>query len=54
MVRAEGDLAIGQLATDERGAYDGSIVLPSAVPLGEYDIQARTAGDGRCGIGFSR
>ncbi len=52
--RSQGDLAIGQLATDERGAYDGAIVLPAAVPLGEYDMQARTLGDSRCGIGFSR
>ena len=49
-----GDLVIGQLATDERGAYDGAIVLPAVVPLGDYDIQARTLGDGRCGLGFSR
>jgi hypothetical protein len=52
--RQQGDVAIGQLATDERGAYDGAIVLPSAVPLGDYDVQARTLGDTRCGIGFSR
>ena len=52
--RTQGDLAIGQLATDERGAYDGAIVLPAAVPLGDYDVQARTLGDGRCGVGFSR
>jgi len=24
------------------------------VPLGEYDMQARTLGDSRCGVGFSR
>lgn len=52
--RQQGDVAIGQLATDERGAYDGSIVLPSAVPLGDYDVQARTLGDNRCGTGASR
>jgi hypothetical protein len=52
--RAQGDVAIGELATDERGAYDGAIVLPAAVPLGDYDVQARTLGDSRCGIGFSR
>ena len=52
--RTQGDLAIGQLATDERGAYDGAIVMPAAVPLGEYDMQARTLGDARCGVGFSR
>ena len=50
----QGDLAIGQLATDDKGTYDGAIVLPSAVPLGDYDIQARTPGDGRCGNGASR
>ena len=52
--RQQGNVAIGQLATDERGAYDGAIVLPSAVPLGDYDVQARTLGDKRCGSGFSR
>lgn len=52
--RAQGAVPIGQLATDERGAYDGAIVLPAAVPLGEYDVQARTLGDGRCGMGFSK
>jgi hypothetical protein len=52
--RQQGTVAIGQLATDERGAYDGAIVLPSAVPLGDYDVQARTLGDKRCGVGFSK
>lgn len=52
--RAQGEVSIGQLATDERGAYDGSLVLPSAVPLGDYDVQARTVGDNRCGMGLSR
>jgi len=52
--RGQGDIVIGQLATDERGAYDGAIVLPSAVALGEYEVRARTWGDGRCGTGSSR
>ena len=52
--RQQGDVTVGQLATDERGAYDGAIVLPAAVPLGDYDMQARTPGDNRCGTGFSR
>lgn len=52
--RQQGNVTIGQLATDERGAYDGAIVLPSAVPLGDYDVQARTLGDKRCGGGYSR
>jgi hypothetical protein len=52
--RARGEVIIGQLATDERGAFDGALVLPSAVPLGDYDMQARTLGDKRCGLGLSR
>jgi hypothetical protein len=52
--RAQGDIVIGQLATDERGAYDGALVLPAAVPLGDYDILARTQGDSRCGGGVTR
>lgn len=44
-----GELVVGQLATDGRGVYDGSLVLPITVPLGEYELHARTAGDARCG-----
>lgn len=49
-----GEIVIGQLATDERGAYDGSIVVPSAVPLGDYEVHASTAGDARCGRGGTK
>ena len=49
-----GDIAIGTLATDERGNYDGAIVVPSNVPLGDYDAFARTYGDARCGRGQSK
>ena len=52
--RQHGDTPIGQLATDDKGTFDGSIVLPSVVPLGEYEVRARTFGDQRCGVGFSR
>lgn len=52
--RQHGDTSIGQLATDQRGTYDGAIVLPSAVPLGDYEVHARTFGDSRCGVGYSR
>ena len=45
---------LGLLATDERGNYDGAIVLPHALPLGEYDVVARTLGDARCGPGQTR
>lgn len=48
------EIPLGLLATDERGNYDGAIVLPPTVPLGEYDVTARTLGDARCGRGSTR
>lgn len=45
---------IGTLATDARGAYEGALVVPQSVPLGDYDIVARTPGDARCGSGGVR
>jgi hypothetical protein len=47
------EVPVGALATDDKGAYDGSIVLPAAMTLGEYEIVARTRGDARCGAGVS-
>lgn len=52
--RGAGDLPVGSLATDERGHYEGSLVLPSSVPLGDYEVHARTLGDSRCGRGQTR
>jgi hypothetical protein len=49
--RAHGDIPVGVLATDERGNYDGALVLPANVPLGDYEVHARTLGDARCGKG---
>jgi len=50
----QGDVPVGVLATDERGNYDGALVLPSSVPLGDYEAHARTLGDARCGRGQTR
>jgi transglutaminase-like putative cysteine protease len=52
--RQAGDVPIGVVATDDKGAYDGAIVLPSTLPLGDYDVAARTFGDARCGRGVTR
>ena len=52
--RSQGDIPVGVLATDERGRYAGALVLPSSVPLGDYEAHARTLGDGRCGRGQTR
>ncbi len=39
---------LGTLATDDDGAFEGAVV-PSAVPLGDYEVTAETRGDSRCG-----
>jgi hypothetical protein len=39
---------LGTLATDDNGVFEGTVV-PSGVPLGDYDVTADTRGDARCG-----
>jgi hypothetical protein len=51
--RTSRELILGSLATGEDGHYEGSLVVPSGIPLGDYDVIARTAGDARCGAGVS-
>ncbi len=48
------EFPVGALATDAAGRYEGTVVLPRALPLGSYELIARTAGDTRCGKGQSR
>ncbi len=43
------EVQVGSLATDAQGAYAGSLVVPSSVPVGDYDVIARTSGNMRCG-----
>jgi hypothetical protein len=45
---------IGTVATDDKGAFTAAIVLPSTVPLGDYQVVARTDGDSQCGPGASQ
>lgn len=52
--RTSGDIPVGVLATDERGNYDGALVLPATVPLGDYEVSARTLGDAHCGRGQTK
>lgn len=52
--RQIGEIPVGVLATDERGNYDGALVLPASVPLGDYEAKARTLGDTRCGKGQTK
>ncbi len=49
-----GDSLLGQLATDERGAFDGIVRMPTGLDLGDYELRARTPGGARCGTGGTR
>jgi hypothetical protein len=42
---------IGSLSTDERGVYQGAVVLPRDLPIGDHDLSVLTAGSRRCGPG---
>jgi hypothetical protein len=45
---------IGSLSTNERGEYDGSVVIPYELSLGEYELTLRTPGGARCAAGGSK
>ncbi len=45
---------LGTLVTTDEGRYDGRVVVPFAVPPGEYDVRASTPGNLACGQGQSR
>jgi hypothetical protein len=40
---------VGSLSTDDRGSYDGAVVIPRDFALGDYDLSVGTPGDPRCG-----
>ena len=42
---------LGTLATGEDGTFAGALIVPSGVPLGDYEIVARSPGDLRCSAG---
>jgi hypothetical protein len=44
---------LGTLATGDDGGFDGGIVVRNEIPLGDYDVRAKTPGDARCGSGAS-
>jgi hypothetical protein len=50
---ADEERDIGSLSTDERGVYDGSVVVPPDLPTGDYELFVRTPGGGACGSGVS-
>jgi transglutaminase-like putative cysteine protease len=44
---------LGKVATGDDGHFSDDIVVSTDVPLGEYEVVARTAGDAHCGAGRS-
>ena len=45
---------VGSLSTDERGIYDGAVVIPRDFAVGEYDLVVVTPGDAHCTAGQSK
>lgn len=41
-------IVLGSLATDDQGAFDGALTLPSDAPLGDYDVAAKATVAGGC------
>jgi hypothetical protein len=44
-------IPIQSLSAGEDGRYDGSIVIPQNLDVGEYELVVSTPGDARCGAG---
>jgi hypothetical protein len=51
---AASGVTVGSLSTDARGRYDGAVVIPRDLALGEYSLVVQTPGDARCGAGRSK
>jgi len=45
------ELRLGSLSTNDAGVYDGAVVLPPDVPIGDHELVVVTAGNQRCGPG---
>jgi hypothetical protein len=45
------EMPLGALATDENGRFQGAVVMPTTVGVGEHDLVLTTPGDLRCGRG---
>ena len=54
LVDGEAERRLGSLATNARGAYDGAVVMPAVVPIGDHELVVATVGNPRCGLGQAR
>jgi hypothetical protein len=48
---AKTERRIGSLSTDEQGIYDGAVVVPRDLPIGDHELAVATAGNAECGPG---
>jgi hypothetical protein len=53
LVRGQAKIHVGSLVTGAAGAFSGAIVVPMSFTVGDYQVQASTPGDSRCGAGTS-
>jgi hypothetical protein len=44
---------IGALSSDDDGRFQGAVVVPLEVQVGDYELMVATPGDARCGPGTS-
>ncbi|HHH11772.1 MAG TPA: transglutaminase domain-containing protein [Sorangium sp.] len=54
LVEGEVERQLGSLATNARGVYDGEVVVPAAIPIGDHELVVATVGNQRCGLGQVR
>jgi hypothetical protein len=47
-------ITVGSLSTDAQGRYDGAVIVPHDLALGDYDVVVQTPGDTRCGAGRTK
>jgi hypothetical protein len=52
--RMTSEQRIGSLSTDELGVYDGEVVLPRDIPVGDYELVVATPGNKNCGAGRAK
>ncbi len=45
---------VGSLSTDDKGAYDGAVVIPRDFGVGDYELLVTTPGDARCAASQSK
>ncbi len=54
LVTGANEYPIGTLVSDEAGAFEGSVIVPPSIPLGDYELVVRTAASEGCGDGEAR